>query len=461
MSVTIQQKLNRLIIEYGAAALSEDPGRVKALLMDVCAENNKREVSALIAAAEQEVPRKLYHDGGRTPAKSIITRLANRLHQNRAIDLDLAEWAVKVWRACLLGEEANIEVPTVSRKLESTVEPLKVAKTATPKVADNVNNRDSKPLVSGKPYIFVILAVLAVLLLAVNFGEVIFPEEGEASPLASIREKYRIASEQGDAEAQSNLAFMYREGLGGEQNDEKAIFWYRTAASYGDAKAQVFMGWLYHDDINAGVPEVFNENTVDWRRQAELTSIEKSDELAVSYYRKAAEQGNAAGQYLLDLIYEDSIVINNNEKALAWYRQTTEHAVACYHKAAEQGSSIAKYLLGWVYKNGIGVEKDNAEAAFWYLQAAEQNSPAAQFKLGEMYHNGWGVERNDEQAVTWYRKAADQDYVNAQYRLAQMYRHGHGVEEDNGKAEEWTRKAASQGHAKAQNILGLPSEAIF
>ena len=463
MSSTAKQQLHQLITEYGPE-LSEDPKRVKALLLDVCSEH-RREANVLIAAAEKGVSSRLYRDGGKTPANIITPGLVNQLHNELGIDRTLAEWAVNVWRVSLLGieKEVNTNLPTNSHKPVSTVKAVKTVKTTTSRVAVNVNKKDSKSLVNGKAYIFFILAILVVLLRVVNFGEVGFSEAEEAPPLATIREEYRIASEQGDAEAQHNLAFMYREGLGGEQSDEKAIFWYRSAALYGNAKAQVFMGWLYQEDINVGI-EVFNENAVDWYLHAALPSIEKNDELAVSYYLKAATQGNADGQYLLDLMYEKGVGAKKNKEAVAWYpwyRQTVEHAVVWYRQAAEQGSIMAQYLLGWIYQNGIGVEKDNQEAVFWYLQAAEQSSAAAQFKLGEMYHNGWGVQRNDEQAVTWHRLAANQDHVNAQYRLAQMYRHGQGVTKDNIIADEWMRKAAELGHYEAQNYLGLPYEAIF
>ena len=47
-------------------------------------------------------------------------------------------------------------------------------------------------------------------------------------------------------------------------------------------------------------------------------------------------------------------------------------AVKCYRKAAEQGDAAAQYNLGVIYYNGEGVTQDYAEAVKWYRKAAEQ-----------------------------------------------------------------------------------------
>ena len=46
---------------------------------------------------------------------------------------------------------------------------------------------------------------------------------------------YRLAAEQGYAEAQSNLGVMYNNGRGVPQDDAEAVKWYRLAAEQGYA----------------------------------------------------------------------------------------------------------------------------------------------------------------------------------------------------------------------------------
>ena len=66
-------------------------------------------------------------------------------------------------------------------------------------------------------------------------------------------------------------------------------------------------------------------------------------------------------------------------------------AVSWFRKAAEQGHAGAQYNLGLKYARGEGVPKDDAEAVSWYRKAAEQGHAGAQFNLGLMYARGEGV----------------------------------------------------------------------
>jgi TPR repeat protein len=56
---------------------------------------------------------------------------------------------------------------------------------------------------------------------------------------------YRKAAEQGDAEAQNNLAVMYANGKGTIQDKEQAVFWFHKAADQGEAMAQLNLGRMY------------------------------------------------------------------------------------------------------------------------------------------------------------------------------------------------------------------------
>ena len=64
---------------------------------------------------------------------------------------------------------------------------------------------------------------------------------------------YRMAVEQGDADAQFSLGAMYAEGIGVPQNDAEAAKWYRKAAEQRHAWAQHNLGALYAK--GSGVPQ--------------------------------------------------------------------------------------------------------------------------------------------------------------------------------------------------------------
>ena len=60
-------------------------------------------------------------------------------------------------------------------------------------------------------------------------------------------------ADQGDADAQNNLARMYSECRGVPQDDEEAVRWYRAAADQGYASAQYNLGAAYTN--GEGVPQ--------------------------------------------------------------------------------------------------------------------------------------------------------------------------------------------------------------
>ena len=53
---------------------------------------------------------------------------------------------------------------------------------------------------------------------------------------------YRKAAEQGDADAQFKLGWMYRNGRGVEADDAQAMQWYRKAAEQGHTHAKAALG---------------------------------------------------------------------------------------------------------------------------------------------------------------------------------------------------------------------------
>ena len=59
-------------------------------------------------------------------------------------------------------------------------------------------------------------------------------------------------------------------------------------------------------------------------------------------------------------------------------------AVTWYRRAADQGYAQAQYNLGICYSNGQGVEQDHTVAFTWFSQAADQGFAKAQ--------RHWGVQ---------------------------------------------------------------------
>ena len=77
---------------------------------------------------------------------------------------------------------------------------------------------------------------------------------------------------------------------------------------------------------------------------------------------------------------------------------------------AEQGNAATQYNLGLMYENGQGVKQDDVEAVKWFRKAAEQGYAPAQVVLGALYLSGKGVQVNKSLAKEWFGKACDNGY---------------------------------------------------
>ena len=229
---------------------------------------------------------------------------------------------------------------------------------------------------------------------------------------ATAMRLWRPIADQGDANAQYNLGFMYEKGQGVPQDYATAVSWFRKAAEQGLAKAQFNLGVMYAK--GQGVPQDYAA--------------------AMSWYRKAADQGYADAQTHLGLMYDNGQgVPQNYAAAVSWYR-----------KAADKGYADAQTNLGVMYAKGQGVPQDYATAVSWFRKAADQGVADAQYNLSVMYHNGQGVPQDYAAAVAWFRKAADQGVASAQYNLGFMYSEGQGVPQDYVQAHKWWNLAASR-----------------
>ncbi len=125
-------------------------------------------------------------------------------------------------------------------------------------------------------------------------------------------------------------------------------------------------------------------------------------------------------------------------------------AVKWFRKAAEQNDAAAQFYLGFCYDKGQGVAQDYVEAVKWFRKAAEQNIAEAQFNLGLRYDNGQGVAKDYVEGYKWYRKAAERNDALAQYNLGVCYANGQGVAKDYVEGYKWWLLAAGQGEERAK-----------
>jgi hypothetical protein len=245
-------------------------------------------------------------------------------------------------------------------------------------------------------------------------------------------------AEQGDAEGQCRLAFLFKSGL---QNYERAAFWYRQAAEQGHAEAQCKLGFLYRS--GRGVP--------------------KNDTEGAKWYQRSASLGYVEAQYNLGRCFL------NGEGV----RRDVDEAVRWFTSAAESRYPEAEFTLGVIFTEGLGVSQDTQKALFWLNRAAASVSSNEQtigdllappddsrnsctnalFNLGQIYRLGKLVPENHARAFQYFLKGAQLGDAQSQYAVGACYMNGWGISRDIRLGVEYLRKAALQGLPKAQEAL--------
>lgn len=129
-------------------------------------------------------------------------------------------------------------------------------------------------------------------------------------------------------------------------------------------------------------------------------------------------------------------------------------AAKWFNLAADGGNAEAQRNLAFAHLNGRGLAKNEAEGIRRLRLAAEGADAPAQRQLGYHYATGLGVPMDATEAVHWFRFAANQKDVFAQYNLAFAYANGNGVPADPLEAIRWYQLAADQGMPEAQCALG-------
>ena len=69
--------------------------------------------------------------------------------------------------------------------------------------------------------------------------------KGVAQDYVEAVKWYKLAAEQGVANAKNNLALMYENGQGVVQDYAEAVKWYKLAAEQGDTRAQFNLALMY------------------------------------------------------------------------------------------------------------------------------------------------------------------------------------------------------------------------
>lgn len=200
-------------------------------------------------------------------------------------------------------------------------------------------------------------------------------------------------AERGDKDAQTDLGMAYGEGFGVVKNYEKAAFWYSKAATQGSVSALFNLGLFYEKG---------------W-------GVTKNLQLAREFYSKAAVRGECrcAGKFR-GFLYK---WLGREDRLFTGKKSIFD---GCGEK-----NTVALYNLGYIYNYGLGIPRDEKQAAKWYGKAAELGSMSARNSLALYYSRGAGnlpVDR--KRALDLLKSSACQGYAVAQNNLGILYLEG-------------------------------------
>lgn len=241
----------------------------------------------------------------------------------------------------------------------------------------------------------------------------------------------------------SQSALKVAEKLEKEADFLDAEHFYKIAVRSGDSEAQFKLGCFY-------------SNALGDFPSAEI------------WFRKAAMQGHAYGQYRLAFLLDSGMIVDDNndpDELLQWYTMAAEQGVvdSMFHVAQlmeDIDYETSTYWLNKAASFGCGdaeaarggrlVQEGNIpEAMPWLEKAAEQGIAEAFHWLGKIC-----LDKKDyTQAFSYLVDASENGYMNSCILLSDMYTRGLGILPDMDIAKGLLKKAALSGSNEAMEKL--------
>lgn len=264
--------------------------------------------------------------------------------------------------------------------------------------------------------------------------------------------------------AQYSLAGLYRCGQGVEQNDMQAFDLYRSSSDQGNPYASLELAKMYQDGLGTKQDSqqagrrfqdaysgfvILEEKNHDDRLQYRIGQMlhtgmgtEPDDERAAGYWKKSAKLGNINAQYALGKLWLET---ESGDSSLA---------VEWLTRAANADHSSAQYALGKLYRDGVYFEKDMGQAMKWFRSSAELGNAYAAYQMGQLLLLEEGGSKDVETAMKWLKMSAEKGNSIAQYRLGMLYLKGEEIPVQVDEAVKWLQQAADQENEWALYQLG-------
>jgi len=249
-------------------------------------------------------------------------------------------------------------------------------------------------------------------------GQMLFKAEGGPRDRAGARPYLQRAAEGGIADAQSLLASLLFNGEGQPADPKAAMDWWEKAAAQGHGGAvNNFATYLA---TGRGRP-------ADPARAQKLIAAQAEAGYAPSQFRWALWQEQGWQGTSKDL-----------PGAIRWFR-----------RAAENGHAAGAFKYAAYLEAGEGVRADIPAARHWYGIGADGGNADAQFQLARMLEAGEGGAADPAAARRWLERAAKQGHPEALFVLGDLTYRGEGQKADPVQAWAYLRLSEEYGLAEA------------
>jgi hypothetical protein len=164
---------------------------------------------------------------------------------------------------------------------------------------------------------------------------------------------------------------------------------------------------------------------------------------AARLVRPLAQQGNPGAQFLMGQMLFFGLGLERDDK----------QAASWYGLAAQAGNTEAQYRLGYLHATGQGVAYDAAAAERYWLAAAAKGHRGAIVALSDFYHEGLYRKEDEVLARRWLNRAAMTGDTEAMYKLARRLMTPETIATDFRRAYAWFYIAANRGHASSKSFI--------
>jgi TPR repeat protein len=290
-------------------------------------------------------------------------------------------------------------------------------------------------------------------------------------------ENYINALNLGSLSAKFRLGIYYLNN--DNQERDQALSLIEDSAKEGLLEAYSFLGWVYENGY----------------------FVSRDIAIAKKFYRAAAEDLYADGQYRLSVLLRQSKDPVEQEEGISWLEKAaygghseaqfdlSNHlfdegsdesriqAVEWARISAALGNPRGISMLAWLLGEGIGTLQDIKKSRELFKESANMGDPYSQYMFGKMMYEGDGIPKDiiaarellikacdagNSEACRYIKGLGDIDQLLiaakqgdslAQFDLGIEYLYGASLK-DIEKARHWLLSAAQQGHIDAQRSLG-------